>query len=184
MSHPADMSAARRRPDATPPADLHASRMLDPTGQNIGRLADVSPAAQPHAGTVIPSTDWRSGMATHQTPPAIEVDGLVKTYGALPAVDEVSFTVGQGEFFGILGPNGAGKTTTLELIEGLREPDAGQICLLGESPWPRNPRLLPRIGVQLQAGAFFDKLGAREQLETFAAPYGVPPSRVTELLKL
>ena len=117
-------------------------------------------------------------MATHQTPPAIEVDGLVKTYGALRAVDEVSFTVGQGEFFGILGPNGAGKTTTLEIIEGLREPDAGQVRLLGESPWPRNPRLLPRIGVQLQAGAFFDKLAAREQLETFAALYGVPPSRV------
>jgi ABC-2 type transport system ATP-binding protein len=158
--------------------------MFDPTGHNIGRLADVSPAAQPQAGTVIPSTDWRSGMASHQTAPAIEVDGLVKTYGALRAVDEVSFTVEEGEFFGILGPNGAGKTTTLELIEGLREPDAGQIRLLGESPWPRNPRLLPRIGVQLQAGAFFDRLGAREQLETFAALYGVPPSRVTELLKL
>ena len=70
--------------------------MLDPTGQNIGRLADVSPAAQPHAGTVIPSTDWRSGMATHPTPPAIEVDGLVKTYGALRAVDSLHPVAGYG----------------------------------------------------------------------------------------
>src|SRR4030095_4251278 len=82
--------------------------------------------------------------------PAIEVDSLVKTYGAVRAVDGVSLTVGEGEFFGILGPNGAGKTTLLELVEGLRHPDAGQVRLLGERPWPRNPRLLPRIGVQLQ----------------------------------
>jgi ABC-2 type transport system ATP-binding protein len=117
-------------------------------------------------------------------PPAIEVDGLVKTYGALRAVDGVSLTVNQGEFFGILGPNGAGKTTTLELIEGLREPDAGQVRLLGERPWPRNHRLLPRIGVQLQASAFFDKLSAREQLATFGALYGVPAARTAELLEL
>jgi ABC-type branched-subunit amino acid transport system ATPase component len=64
------------------------------------------------------------------TPPAVEVDGLVKTYGSLRAVDRVSFTVNQGEFFGVLGPNGAGKTTTLELIEGLRQPDAGRFAYL------------------------------------------------------
>jgi ABC-2 type transport system ATP-binding protein len=108
----------------------------------------------------------------------------VKTYGSLRAVDRVSFTVNQGEFFGVLGPNGAGKTTTLELIEGLRQPDAGRVRLLGEDPWPRNPRLLPRIGVQLQASAFFDRLSAREQLETFGALYGVPASRTAELLDL
>jgi ABC-2 type transport system ATP-binding protein len=99
-------------------------------------------------------------------------------------VDGVSFTVDQGEYFGVLGPNGAAKTTTLELIEGLRQPDAGRIRLLGEDPWPRNPRLLPRIGVQLQASAFFDKLSAREQLETFGALYGVPAARTAELLEL
>jgi ABC-2 type transport system ATP-binding protein len=117
-------------------------------------------------------------------PPAIEVDGLVRTYGEVRAVDGVSFTVAGGEFFGILGPNGAGKTTTLELVEGLREPDAGRIRLLGEPPWPRNPRLLPRIGVQHQASAFFDKLDAREQLEPFGSLYGAPAARVTELLEL
>ncbi|GAB3592916.1 ABC transporter ATP-binding protein [Angustibacter peucedani] len=115
---------------------------------------------------------------------AIEVQGLVKRYGDLTAVDGVSFEVARGEFFGILGPNGAGKTTTLEMVEGLREPDTGTVRLLGEEPWPRNPKLLPRMGVQLQASAFFEKLTAREQLETFGALYGVERRRVDEMLEL
>jgi ABC-2 type transport system ATP-binding protein len=124
------------------------------------------------------------GTASHGRGPAIEVVDLVKRYGDLRAVDGVSFTVGQGEFFGILGPNGAGKTTTLEMVEGLRRPDAGTVRILGESPWPRNARLLPRMGVQLQASAFFDKLSAREQLETFGALYGVTGARIDEMLEL
>jgi ABC-2 type transport system ATP-binding protein len=118
------------------------------------------------------------------TETAIAVDDVRKAYGDLNAVDGVSFTVDEGEFFGILGPNGAGKTTTLEIIEGLREPDTGTVRLLGENPWPRNIALLPRIGVQLQATAFFDKLTAREQLQTFAALYGVDGQRVDEMLEL
>jgi ABC-2 type transport system ATP-binding protein len=109
--------------------------------------------------------------------PAIVVEGLVKSYGSVRAVDGVSFAVGHGEFFGILGPNGAGKTTALEIIEGLRRPDAGSVRVLGRSPWPRNPDLLARIGVQLQASAFFDQLTAREQIQTFGALYGVPARR-------
>ncbi|MEU2349892.1 ABC transporter ATP-binding protein [Modestobacter sp. NPDC049651] len=115
---------------------------------------------------------------------AIEVDGLVKVYGDLRAVDGVSFTVAEGEFFGILGPNGAGKTTVLEMVEGIREPDAGTIALLGEAVWPRNPRLLSRIGVQLQASAFFDRLTCREQLQTFGDLYGVPRRRADEMLEI
>jgi ABC-2 type transport system ATP-binding protein len=114
---------------------------------------------------------------------AIEVTDLRKNYGSLAAVDGVTFQVASGEFFGILGPNGAGKTTTLEMIEGLREPDTGSVTLLGEKPWPRNPTLLPRIGVQLQASAFFETLTAREQLQTFADLYGVPSKRVDEMLE-
>jgi ABC-2 type transport system ATP-binding protein len=114
--------------------------------------------------------------------PAIEARGLRKSYGDLAAVDDVGFTVPAGEFFGILGPNGAGKTTTLEMVEGLREPDAGEVLLLGEPSWPRNKRLLPRIGVQLQASAFFERLTAREQIHTFAALYDVPPGRADEWL--
>ena len=60
------------------------------------------------------------------------------------------------------------------MIEGLRKPDAGTVRVLGEPPWPRNPGLLPRIGVQLQASSFFERLTAREQIHTFAALYGLP----------
>ncbi len=114
---------------------------------------------------------------------AIEVHDLAMAYGELKAVDGVDFEVAEGEFFGILGPNGAGKTTTLEMIEGLRKPDAGTITVLGQSPWPRNPRLLPRIGVQLQASSFFERLTAREQIQTFAALYGLPAARGDEWLE-
>jgi ABC-2 type transport system ATP-binding protein len=113
---------------------------------------------------------------------AIEVVDLAMAYGDVRAVDGVSFEEPEGEFFGILGPNGAGKTTTLEMIEGLRKPDAGTIRLLGESPWPRNPRLLPRIGVQLQASSFFERLTAREQIHTFASLYGVSNAQADEWL--
>jgi ABC-2 type transport system ATP-binding protein len=108
---------------------------------------------------------------------------LRKRYGDVNAVDGVSLTVEDGEFFGILGPNGAGKTTTLEIIEGLREADGGEISVFGRSPWPRNPALLPRMGVQLQATAFFERLTAREQLRTFGSLYGVPGPRADEMLE-
>ncbi|XVS63385.1 ABC transporter ATP-binding protein [Actinosynnema sp. CA-299493] len=116
--------------------------------------------------------------------PAVVVADIRKSYGELKAVDGVSFTVAEGEFFGILGPNGAGKTTTLEIVEGLRKPDGGQVTLLGEQPWPRNPKLLPRIGVQLQASSFFEKLTAREQLQTFGSLYGVTRRTADEMLEL
>ena len=116
--------------------------------------------------------------------PAISARDLRKSYGKLRAVDGVTFEVGYGEFFGILGPNGAGKTTTLEMVEGLREPDGGEVTVLGMRPWPRNPALLPRIGVQLQASSFFERLSAREQLRTFADLYRVPAQRADEMLEV
>jgi ABC-2 type transport system ATP-binding protein len=115
-------------------------------------------------------------------PATISVQGLRKSYGAVVAVSDVSFEVERGEFFGILGPNGAGKTTTLEMLEGLRQPDDGQLSVLGLAPWPRNPALLPRIGVQLQASSFFEKLTTREQIRTFASLYGVPTRRADQML--
>lgn len=106
------------------------------------------------------------------------VEAITKSYGDIRAVDGVSFAVASGEIFGLLGPNGAGKTTTVEIAEGLREPDGGEVRLFGQAVWPRNGGLLPRIGVQLQASAFFDRLTAGEQLATFAALYGAPADRV------
>jgi ABC-2 type transport system ATP-binding protein len=113
----------------------------------------------------------------------IEVSGLRKRYGDVKAVDGVTFSVAEGEFFGILGPNGAGKTTALEIVEGLRQADEGAVSVLGLPPWPRNPRLLPRIGVQLQASSFFERLTAREQLRTFGSLYGVPAKKADAMLE-
>ena len=113
----------------------------------------------------------------------ISVSGLTMTYGELVAVDDVSFEVRPGEFFGLLGPNGAGKTTTLEMIEGLRKPDSGTAMIDGIDPWSRDPALLRRIGVQLQASSFFERLTAREQLDTFRQLYGVDADRVDAMLE-
>ena len=114
----------------------------------------------------------------------IEADGLTKRYGDLVAVDDVSLSVEAGTFFGVLGPNGAGKTVLLEMIEGLRRPDQGVARILGEPTWPRNQALLPRVGVQQQTSAFFERLTAREQLEVFADIYGAPRTRCDELLEM
>jgi ABC-2 type transport system ATP-binding protein len=102
---------------------------------------------------------------------AIRVEGLTKRYGDHVAVDGIGFTVKQGEAFGILGPNGAGKTTTLEMIEGLRQPDGGDVEVLGRPVWPDPRAVQGRIGVQLQSTTLFDKLTARELLELFARFY-------------
>jgi ABC-2 type transport system ATP-binding protein len=115
--------------------------------------------------------------------PVIDAVDVTKAYGNTLAVDAVSLSVQPGEFFGVLGPNGAGKTTLLEIIEGLRPADSGSVSILGLAPWPRNAALLPRIGVQLQATAFFERLTAREQLRTFASLYGVGAERADSLLE-
>jgi len=113
----------------------------------------------------------------------IRVEGLVMAYGDVRAVDGVSFTVAPGEFFGLLGPNGAGKTTTLEMIEGLRKPQSGTVRVGEHEPWRREPELQRSMGVQLQSSAFFDRLTAREQLDTFGSLYGVPAGRTEEMLE-
>ena len=108
------------------------------------------------------------------TDAAITLDGITKRYGETLAVDRVSFEVRPGEFFGLLGPNGAGKTTLVEIVEGLRRADSGTISVLGSPPWPRDPVLLRRLGVQTQSSAFFTRLTAAEHLDTVAALYGLP----------
>lgn len=108
--------------------------------------------------------------------------GLTKQYGDLSALDSVDLTVESGTFFGILGPNGAGKTTLLESIEGIRKPDSGESRLFDEPVWPRNPKLLHRMGVQLQASSFFERLTVEEQLRTFADLYGVGLDRCDAMI--
>ena len=109
-------------------------------------------------------------------PDVITVESLTKRYDEVTAVDGISFTVPQGEIFGILGPNGAGKTTTLECIEGLVEPTSGSISVLGMDIIRDSEPIKRRIGVQLQASAYFDYLTLREILDLFAMIYGCRPS--------
>jgi ABC-2 type transport system ATP-binding protein len=113
--------------------------------------------------------------------PAVEVAHLRKTYGSLAAVDDVSFTVTEGEIFGILGPNGAGKTTAIECAIGLRRPDAGTIRLLGLDPHADQEQVHEIVGVQLQSGALPAKLRVGEILEEYRSFYR-DPADVSELL--
>lgn len=106
--------------------------------------------------------------------PVLEVTGLTKRYGRLTAVNGISFAVPRGETFGLLGPNGAGKTTTLEIIEGLRTPDAGQITLLGKDAVKQRRAVQERIGVQLQSQTLWAELTVEETLKLFAAVFRNP----------
>lgn len=104
----------------------------------------------------------------------IEVEGLVKRYGALTAVDGLGLTVERGETLALLGPNGAGKTTTVECLEGYRRPDAGSVRVLGLDPIADARELAPRIGIMLQEGGLYPHVRPAEVLHTFAAFHEEP----------
>src|SRR3989440_9910643 len=105
---------------------------------------------------------------------AIVVEGLRKSYGKVVAVDGVSFRVREREIFGLLGPNGAGKTTTVEILEGLRQADAGRAVVAGVDVFKTPQKIKNRVGVQLPASAFFYYLTLAELIEMFAAPFYRP----------
>ncbi len=104
----------------------------------------------------------------------IQVDGLVKRYGAHTAVDGISFAVERGEIFGILGPNGAGKTTTVECIEGLRRPDEGTVRVAGLDPQRDARELRQLLGAQLQESELPDKLRVGEAMALYHSFYRSP----------
>jgi ABC-2 type transport system ATP-binding protein len=107
-------------------------------------------------------------------PAVIDVQNMHKSYGDTVAVDDVSFTVQEGEIFGILGPNGAGKTTTVECIEGLRTPDNGTISVLGLDPIRDHGELRQRLGAQLQDSQLPERLRVGEALELYSSFYRQP----------
>ena len=101
----------------------------------------------------------------------LHVENLVKRYGDVEAVRGVSFTVEEGEVFGLLGPNGAGKTTTVEILEGLRDPDAGFVSVCGLNPQREPEALKHEIGAALQATSLPDKIRVIEAIRLFASFY-------------
>jgi ABC-2 type transport system ATP-binding protein len=108
--------------------------------------------------------------------PAIVVQNLRKTYGAVTAVNGVTFDVQPGEVFGLLGPNGAGKTTTVECVIGLREPDSGDITVGGIDRRADPAGVKRRLGAALQTTALQDAITTREAVALFAALYDAPAS--------
>jgi ABC-2 type transport system ATP-binding protein len=116
----------------------------------------------------------------------LEVRNLRKTYGSVVAVDDVSFSVEEGEIFGILGPNGAGKTTTVECVEGLRRRDGGEIRVLGHDPQRDHAALTGVVGVQLQEAGLQDRIRVGEALQLFSTFYEdpVPAAELLDELQL
>ena len=117
------------------------------------------------------------------TPAAIVVRDLRKSYGTHEAVRGVSFEIAAGEVFGLLGPNGAGKTTTVEILEGYRRRDGGDVSVLGHDPARSNPQFRERIGVVLQQSQLFANLTVRE-IHLMFAGYYERPRAVDEVIEL
>ena len=117
---------------------------------------------------------------------ALSIRGLRKTYGEVVAVDHLDLEVKTGECFGLLGPNGAGKTTTIEICEGLTDPDAGEVEVLGRR-WDSHAReLRERLGVSLQETQLQEKLTVEETVRLFRSFYqkGRPVEEVIEAVQL
>src|ERR671911_698763 len=106
-----------------------------------------------------------------EVPLALRCRGLVKLYGDVVAVAGLDLEVFRGECFGMLGPNGAGKTTTVEIFEGLRAPDAGEVEVLGDRWHGDGLALRTRLGIQLQETKFPEKLQVAEVLTLFRSFY-------------
>lgn len=117
---------------------------------------------------------------------AVQVENLVKRFGSFTAVDGVTFSVERGEVFGILGPNGAGKTTTLEIIESLQKPTEGRVSVLGLEVQSNSAKVKARIGVQLQASAYYGYLDLTEILNLLGSfyPNKTPPKVLLEQVGL
>ena len=114
---------------------------------------------------------------------AISVHGLRKSYGDYEAIRGISFEIAEGEVFGLLGPNGAGKTTTIEILEGYRPRDAGEVDVLGFDPGRAGPAFRERIGVVLQQSQLWPTITVAETHRMFAGYYDRPRD-VDEVIKL
>jgi len=128
-------------------------------------------------------SDPAGAPARRPRPAAVEVDGLVKAYGRLRAVDGVSFRIEQGETFALLGPNGAGKSSTIEILEGYHDRTAGEVRVLGVDPRRGGRDWRARLGIVLQSSEERALLTVRQILTQFAAFYP-RPRPVQEVIEL
>jgi ABC-2 type transport system ATP-binding protein len=117
---------------------------------------------------------------------AVEVRGLTKSYGGVQAVSGIDFHIARGEVFALLGPNGAGKTTTVEILEGFRHRDGGEVSVLGYDPGRPHSRLHDLLGIVLQSSAVDPYLTVEEMIGMFAHffPHPRPVGEVIELVGL
>jgi len=121
---------------------------------------------------------------TKEAEHAIEVERLTKRYGALLAVNDISFTVRKGEVFAFLGANGAGKTTTVEIIETIRTPTSGKVSLLGMDVTKKKHDIVPRIGVLPQGFSSFDRITVRETIQYYSRLFCCRNTDVDGLIEL
>jgi len=121
-----------------------------------------------------------------ETDVILRVDGLTKHYGEVHAVDGISFSVPRSSVFTLLGPNGAGKTTTMEILEGIRDPDSGEITVFGNRVKRVDRTIKERMGVLLQEGNFEPYLKVKEVLHLFASFFAKPVSveRILDMIAL
>lgn len=115
-------------------------------------------------------------MASH----AITIQGVTRRFGDTRAVDDLSLSVDVGEVFGFLGHNGAGKTTTVRLLNGVLEPDSGELRVLGLDPQTQGPQLRARTGVLTETPSLDERLTATDNLTIYADLYGVPVPQVKQ----
>src|SRR5690349_22811636 len=116
-------------------------------------------------GMITNSLEVAAATAATREEPAVQVRGLRKSYGELEALRGVDFTVRRGEVLALLGPNGAGKTTLVEILEGHRAADAGDVSVLGHDPGRRERAFRERIGIVLQEGGLDPAISVREAVE-------------------
>lgn len=126
------------------------------------------------------------GREHHQAEPAILIRGLRKSYGDLEALKGIDLEVEEGEVFALLGPNGAGKTTTVEILEGFRKRDAGEVLVLGQDPEKDSAHLSSKTGIVLQSTGMDPYLSVAETLDMFGGyyPHPRPVDEVIELVGL
>lgn len=115
---------------------------------------------------------------------AIQVQNIVKSYKDVKAVRGIDLEIATGEYVALLGPNGAGKTTLVEMIEGIQQPDSGEVLIKGMNWSGNSDRLRKIMGISLQETRFIDKLRVRETLKMFAVFYNLNNDRVDEVMEM